>query len=193
MNCFCHRSIVTVLAGLLSFSGMNALAQSNDSIYNRPVSPYSGFRVGMLHVSGDILPYMRAHYEMLNPTMTQVGWQFDKKIKDLSIRNSLNVETTVLLSGFEQSIALPSVGSMVNWRYASGFEAGGGLIMGSWGGLSVGGTIGGILRFGRKTLPINLVAAVNSQAFAISLRFNLRSRKSTQPSPIQTADATTEE
>ena len=177
-----------LLATVLLFAHISfANAQSLDNFYPNPPSPYSGFRVGMLHVSGDIIPHMKSYYEMTTPNLTQVGWQFDRKVKDLDSVRSIHLETTAMLSGFEQSIALPSIGAIVNLRSAIGAEVGAGLILAPYGGLALVANLGGIFKLGKKPVPINLVAAVNQRTVAISVRINLFS--SALELPRQQAEA----
>lgn len=171
----------TLLLANLPLGSSAMAAQGLENYYPNPPSAYSGFRVGMLHISGDIIPHMKSHYELQTPTLTQVGWQFDKKLRNLQPGLGLHLETSTMLSGFEQSIALPSIGSMVNWRWSQGVELGTGLILAPYGGLSLAANAGGIFRWGKKPVPINLIAAINSQAIAFSLHFNLFSSATELP------------
>ena len=158
---------------LMTACGATLAAQTMDDFYPSQPSPYSGFRVGMLHVTGDIVPHMKSYYEMITPTLTQIGWQFDTKLRNLRPGLSLHLETGTMISGFEQDIALPSISSIVNWRWSQGVELGTGLVLAPFGGLALATSAGGIIHFGKKPVPVNLMTAINDKTVAISVQFNL--------------------
>ena len=136
----------------------------------------SGPRFGLTMLSpGNVEALAAKEIFLQRSTVTQFGWQFEKRLYTNDDGLSALTEFVPLISGLEQGVALPSLNWLVGIRTPSGTEFGIGPNFTPLGvGLVVAGGI--TVRTGALNIPLNVAVGSSKSGTRVSIMtgFNVR-------------------
>ena len=172
-------NITKIILVFLILGCGNLLAQQSEAKplqTNQLVKPInlSGPRIGCTVLSGKLADKLKEKLDV-DPFITQFGWQFETRFFSVESGVSGVLEWILLVGGFEQGVALPSISWLIGMRTAKGIEFGTGPNI-SAGGLAIVIAGGVTLKSGYLNFPINLAIAPSKNGNRISLivGFNVR-------------------
>ena len=129
----------------------------------------------MTYLSQGVVDAAKKEDIVINPLITQFGWQFEKKF--LSTESGPEGISAIIpfVGGLEQNLVIPSVSWLIGLRLQNGFEFAMGPI------LSVGGSgmvmgIGHSSKFGELYIPKNLSLTFSKTGMKFSLTFGFNSQ-----------------
>jgi hypothetical protein len=113
----------------------------------------------------------------LQPLITQLGWQFERRLYTNGDGVTVLMEWVPLLSGLEQGVALPSFNWLVGLRTSAGTEFGFGPNITPLG-VGLVGAFGITVRSGALHVPFNVAVATSKSGARVSIMtgFNIRKR-----------------
>ena len=113
----------------------------------------------------------------LQPVITQLGWQFERRLYTNGDGITVLMEWVPLLSGLEQGVALPSFNWLVGLRTSAGTEFGFGPNVTPLG-VGLVGAFGITVKSGALHVPFNVAVATSKSGARVSLMtgFNIRKR-----------------
>jgi hypothetical protein len=138
----------------------------------------SGPRVGLTVLSPGIVHKLRVDDAIvIEPVVTQFGWQFEKQFYSTLTGPTAVTECVVLLGGLEQGVAIPSVSWLVGVRTHAGAEFGVGPNL-TPAGAALAIAAGTTLRKGVLNVPINVAVVPSRSGVRVSVLtgFSLRER-----------------
>ena len=169
------RTLVFVFVGTVSLVP-SAFAQSLSSRPPEPVS-LSGPRFGVTFLNQAIVDELAEHDIKVSQTISQFGWQFEKRIYTGSTGLTVLNEWVVLAGGLDQGVALPSITWLAGLRTKEGAEIGVGPNITPIGvGLAI--AAGTTFRAGALNVPMNLAVVPSKSGVRVSFLtgFNMRRR-----------------
>jgi hypothetical protein len=127
----------------------------------------SGPRVGITYLDENVRAKLLERYLEVEPTITQIGWQFEKQFYAKGSGLTALNEWVVLLGGLEQGVALPSVSWMVGLRTEHGSEFGFGpnITPAGWALALAAGTT---FRAGVLNVPVNVAVVPSKDGMRVS-------------------------
>jgi hypothetical protein len=152
--------------------------QNNQQVPPRPKKEInlSGPRFGLTMLSpGNVAALAEKEIFLQRSTVTQFGWQFEKRLYTNDDGLSALTEFVPLISGLEQGVTLPSLNWLVGIRTATGTEFGIGPNITPVGvGLVV--AAGVTVRSGALNIPLNVAVASSKSGMRVSIMtgFNIR-------------------
>jgi hypothetical protein len=135
-----------------------AKASGQASSYQiEPRLRYGGPRIGLTYLgAGEANDRMNDVFDrIVNPFVTQFGWQFETRFFTLENGSSGLVELIPMIGGLEQGLFIPSITGIVGFRTNKGYELGLGPIL-SLGGAGVLLAAGTSFKAGKVVFPVNL-------------------------------------
>jgi hypothetical protein len=129
----------------------------------------SGPRFGLTMLSqGTVDMLATEHNVVVQPVVSQFGWQFEKRLYTSPDGMSALTEFVPLISGLEQGQALPSLSWLAGVRSASGLEFGIGPNFSAVGaGLVI--AAGVTIRSGALNVPLNFAFATSKSGARVSI------------------------
>lgn len=173
----------TLLASfLVLFVASSATAQGvPDPNIDLPKAPpsvrLSGPRVGVTFLSDGVVDKLADDTGVnVSPTVTQFGWQFEKRF--YSGENGLTAvsEWVTLVGGLEQGVFLPSVSWLIGLRTGSGIEFAVGPNLTPVG-TAFAAAAGVTLRSGRLNFPLNIAVVPSKSGVRVSFLAGFNARK----------------
>ena len=152
--------------------------QNNQQVPPRPKKEInlSGPRFGLTMLSpGNMEALAEKEIVLQRSTVTQFGWQFEKRLYTNDEGLSALTEFVPLISGLEQGVALPSLNWLVGIRTSTGTEFGIGPNITPVGvGLVL--AAGVTVRSGALNIPLNVAVASSKSGARVSIMtgFNIR-------------------
>jgi len=181
----CLRALPFVLLGLVTLASPQVATaqiyvnpQNNQQVPPKPKKEInlSGPRFGLTMLSpGNVEALAEENIFLQRSTVTQFGWQFEKRLYASDDGLTALTEFVPLLSGLEQGVALPSLNWLVGIRTATGTEFGIGPNITPLGvGLVV--AAGVTVRTGALNVPLNVAVASSKSGTRVSVMtgFNIR-------------------
>jgi hypothetical protein len=138
----------------------------------------SGPRFGLTVLNQETVDTLRdKHNIIVRPTITQFGWQFERRLYTNGDGVTMLTEWVPLISGLDQGVALPSLNWMVGLRTRSGTEFGIGPNVTALG-VGLVAAAGATVRAGALHVPFNFAIATSKSGARISILtgFNARRR-----------------
>lgn len=113
----------------------------------------------------------------VQPVITQLGWQFERRLYTNGDGMTVLMEWVPLLSGLEQGVALPSFNWLVGLRTSAGTEFGFGPNITPLG-VGLVGAFGITVKTGALHVPFNVAVATSKSGARVSIMtgFNIRKR-----------------
>jgi hypothetical protein len=145
----------------------------------QPPSPeikLSGPRVGVTFLDAGTIETLAARSIQIKSTMSQFGWQFEKRFDINPGGPSAVTEWVLLLGGLEHDVAIPSLSWLVGMRTAGGTEfgigpnftpAGGALVIAA----------GVTYRTGHLNVPFNVAVVPGKAGLRVSVLTGLNVRR----------------
>lgn len=138
----------------------------------------SGPRFGLTVLNQESVDRLRdEHNIVVRPTITQFGWQFERRMYTNGDGTTILTEWVPLVSGLEQGVVLPSLNWIVGLRTRSGTEFGIGPNITPLG-VGLVAAAGATVRAGALHVPFNFAVATSKSGARISVLtgFNVRRR-----------------
>ena len=113
----------------------------------------------------------------LQPLVSQLGWQFERRLYTNGDGATVLMEWVPLVSGLEQGVALPSLNWLVGLRTSAGTEFGFGPNLTPLG-VGLVGAFGVTVKNGALHVPFNVAVATSRSGARVSVMtgFNIRKR-----------------
>ena len=171
-------ALITLAAPEIAAAQVYVNAQNNQQVPPRPKKEInlSGPRFGLTMLSpGNVEALAEKEIVLQRSTVTQFGWQFEKRLYTNDEGLSALTEFVPLISGLEQGVALPSLNWLVGIRTSTGTEFGIGPNITPVGvGLVV--AAGVTVQSGALNIPLNVAVASSKSGARVSIMtgFNIR-------------------
>ena len=136
-----------------------------------------GPRIGMTFLSDGVLETLKTRHQIVNRTMSQFGWQFEKQFFNGGNGLTAVTEVITLLGGLEQNVAIPSLSWMFGVRTRDGAEFGVGPNV-TPAGTAIVIAAGHTFRSGVLNVPVNMAVVPSRAGLRVTFLtgFNLRGR-----------------
>lgn len=138
----------------------------------------TGPRVGLTVLNQETVDRLLLERNIeLRPLVTQLGWQFERRLYTNGDGATVLMEWVPLVSGLEQGVALPSLNWLVGLRTSAGTEFGFGPNITPLG-VGLVGAFGLTVKTGALHVPFNVAVATSKYGARVSLMtgFNIRKR-----------------
>ena len=156
---------------------MSTVMFASPAFCQRPIDEVklSGPRAGFTFLDAKTIETLAERSINVNQTMSQFGWQFEKRFDLLPGGPAAVTEWVLLLGGVEQDIIIPSLTWLVGRRTTGGAEFGIGPNFSPAGGeLAI--AAGVTFRTGRVNIPVNVAVVPAKGGMRVSMLtgFNVR-------------------
>jgi hypothetical protein len=167
------RSVLAILLGSCTSAWAQDIPRGVTDVVNM-----TGPRVGLTVLNQKTVDRLLEEQNIeLQAIVTQLGWQFERRLYTNGDGVTVLMEWVPLVSGLEQGVALPSLNWLVGLRTSAGTEFGFGPNITPLG-VGLVGAFGVTVKSGALHVPFNLAVATSRSGARVSLMtgFNLRKR-----------------
>jgi hypothetical protein len=167
---------------LLAATALAVLAPALLTADDDEIPPYaktidlSGPRVGVSFLSPGVVEKLEGRSIHAGNTISQFGWQFEKRFYAGAGGLTGVTEWILLLGGFEHGLVLPSANWLVGLRTRSGAEFGAGPNI-SPAGTGIVIAVGNTFRAGALNVPVNLAVVPSAAGLRVTMLVGFNTRR----------------